>query len=196
MRLLLECLCVAAVAQAVLVITAKSPVASVLYLVTVFVSAAGALAVLGAPFIGLVYVVVYVGAIAVLFLFVVLMLNLRAEELIDVGPAYRQSLPVAFVLATGLLWEAATLLAVDPRSVSPIALLNGLNGLSTVGAQALPDASLSLLGAPAKPAAFLHVEALGALLYGPAALWLLVVGLIFMLAMFGPIALALGDRER
>jgi NADH-ubiquinone oxidoreductase chain 6 len=198
-RLLLELLCVAAVLQAVLVITAKNPVSSVLFLVTVFLSAAGALALLGAPFIGLIYVIVYVGAIAVLFLFVVLMLNLRVEELMDVGPAYRKSLPLAFVLSLTLLWEAAAILSVESHgTISPLALLNGLNGLSTVGASpALAlDTGLPLLDASlAKTAPLLQVEALGMLLYGPAALWLVVAGLIFMLAMFGPITLSLSERS-
>jgi NADH-ubiquinone oxidoreductase chain 6 len=197
LRLLLELLCVGAVLQAVLVITAKNPVASVLFLVTVFLSAAGALALLGAPFLGLVYVIVYVGAIAILFLFVVLMLNLRVEELTDVGPAYRKSLPLAFALSLALLWEAASLLSVESQHLSPISLLNGLNSLSIIGTSQVLDLGLPLLGEPvAKTAAFLQVEALGMVLYGPAALWLILAGLIFMLAMFGPITLSLESRNR
>jgi NADH-ubiquinone oxidoreductase chain 6 len=194
-QLLLELLSIAAVLHALAVISAKSPVTSVLCLIGVFISAALALALLGGVFLGLVYVIVYVGAIAILFLFVVLMLNVRAEELVDVGRGYRKSLPLAAALSLALLWEVGSLLAVGPGLVSPLALLNGLNGLST-GGSPVTEVGLPLFGAPlAQAAPFLQVEALGMVLYGPAAIWLIIAALVFVLAMYGPISLCMDRRS-
>lgn len=67
--------------SSLLVVTATNPVHSVLFLVLVFCSAASYLFVLGVEFLALVFIVVYVGAIAVLFLFVCMMLNIKLEEL-------------------------------------------------------------------------------------------------------------------
>jgi NADH:ubiquinone oxidoreductase subunit 6 (subunit J) len=72
---LLTSLGLAIIGTSVLVVTAPSPVVSVLWLVALFMEAAGYMIVVGVPFVGLVYLVVYVGAVAVLFLFVILMLN-------------------------------------------------------------------------------------------------------------------------
>lgn len=73
--LLLTSLSLAIIGTSVLVVTAPSPVVSVLYLVALFMVSALYIVVTGVPFVGLVYLVVYVGAVAVLFLFVILLLN-------------------------------------------------------------------------------------------------------------------------
>src|SRR5271167_3502415 len=69
------------VASAVMVIAAKNPVHSVLFLILAFVNAAGLFVLLGAEFLGMILIVVYVGAVAVLFLFVVMMLDIDFAEL-------------------------------------------------------------------------------------------------------------------
>lgn len=86
-----------------MVITAKNPVISVLFLIAVFIHVAGYLVLLGVAYLGLVYLIVYVGAIAILFLFVIMMLNLRLVELVDTGQEYTKNLPMAAFLATLLL---------------------------------------------------------------------------------------------
>ncbi len=69
------------VASAVMVVTAKNPVHSVLFLILAFVNAAGLFVLLGAEFLAMILIVVYVGAVAVLFLFVVMMLDVDFAEL-------------------------------------------------------------------------------------------------------------------
>lgn len=86
-----------------MVITAKNPVISVLFLIAVFIHVAGYLVLLGVAYLGLVYLIVYVGAIAILFLFVIMMLNLRLVELVDTGQEYTKNLPMAAFLGTLLL---------------------------------------------------------------------------------------------
>ena len=79
---LLNLLAFGAMLSAILVITAKNPVISVMFLISVFLNVAGYLVLMGVSYLGLVYIIVYVGAIAILFLFVVMMLNLRLVELL------------------------------------------------------------------------------------------------------------------
>ena len=80
---LLDFLALGAIISGILVITSKNPVISVLFLISVFVNVAGYLVLLGVGFIGISYIVVYVGAVTVLFLFVIMMLNLQLAELKD-----------------------------------------------------------------------------------------------------------------
>lgn len=90
-NLLLDVLAFGAVLSGILVITAKNPVISVLFLISVFINVAGYLVLLGVAYLGLAYLIIYVGAIAILFLFVIMMLNLRLVELIDTGQEYTQT---------------------------------------------------------------------------------------------------------
>ncbi|CAO1638488.1 unnamed protein product (mitochondrion) [Parajaminaea phylloscopi] len=101
---LLDILCIGAIISGILVITSKNPVVSVLFLISVFVQVAGYLCLLGVGFIGISYLIVYVGAIAILFLFVVMMLNLQLQELTIVGKEYTQNLPLGAILGSLFLY--------------------------------------------------------------------------------------------
>ena len=105
MNFLLDMLALGAVLSGILVITAKNPVISVLFLISVFINVAGYLVLMGVAYLGLVYIIVYVGAIAILFLFVVMMLNLRLVELLDTGKAYTQNLPLGTILGSLFFFE-------------------------------------------------------------------------------------------
>lgn len=105
MNILLDMLAAGAVLSGILVITAKNPVISVLFLISVFINVAGYLVLMGVAYLGLVYIIVYVGAIAILFLFVVMMLNLRLVELLDTGKAYTQNLPLGTILGSLFFFE-------------------------------------------------------------------------------------------
>ncbi len=98
---------VVAVASGVMVITSRNPVHSVLFLILAFFNAAGMFILLGAEFIAMILVVVYVGAVAVLFLFVVMMLDVDFVELRQGMLAY---LPVGSVIGLILLGELVLVL--------------------------------------------------------------------------------------
>lgn len=117
------------------VITARSPVHSVLFLILAFFSSAGLFVLLGAEFLAMLLVVVYVGAVAVLFLFVVMMLDVDFAKL-RVG--YAQYLPVGLVVAAVLLGEMITVsAAVAQRGAAagsePMAAANGFSNVQTIG---------------------------------------------------------------
>src|SRR5438874_5647703 len=83
------------VASAVMVIAAKNPVHSVLYLILAFVNAAGLFVLMGAEFLAMILIVVYVGAVAVLFLFVVMMVDVDFAELRE---GVQQDLPIGILV--------------------------------------------------------------------------------------------------
>ena len=90
------------IASAVLVIFSRNPVHSVLWLILAFFNAAGLMLILGAEFIALLLVIVYVGAVAVLFLFVVMMLDIDFAEL---RSGFTKNLPFGIIVALVLLAE-------------------------------------------------------------------------------------------
>ncbi len=95
-----------AVAAAVMVISARNPVHSVLFLILTFFSAAGLFVLLGAEFLAMILVVVYVGAVAVLFMFVVMMLDINFVEM---RQGFLQYLPIGGLVGVVLLIELLTL---------------------------------------------------------------------------------------
>ena len=106
-------------ASGLAVITARNPVHGVLFLVLAFFTAAALWLLLGAEFLAIALVVVYVGAVMVLFLFVAMMLDINLER---VREGFWRNLPLALVVGGVMVWEMITILAfryfaVDPRQV-------------------------------------------------------------------------------
>src|SRR5947209_18272036 len=88
------------VASAFMVIAAKNPVHSVLFLILTFVNAAGLFVLMGAAFLAMILIVVYVGAVAVLFLFVVMMLDIDFSDLL---PVFFQCITIAVLIGSIVL---------------------------------------------------------------------------------------------
>jgi NADH-quinone oxidoreductase subunit J len=132
-----------AVAAGVMVISARNPVHSVLWLILVFFNAAGLFLLLGAEFLGMTLVVVYVGAVAVLFLFVVMMLDINTQILREGVAEY---IPLGAVIGLVLLAELATvgggwLLTPEMEAVrsSPIAPMTEITNTEALGALIYTD---------------------------------------------------------
>ena len=158
-----------AVISAFMVVAARNPVRAVLFLILAFFSAAGLFVMLGAEFLAMLLVIVYVGAVAVLFLFVVMMLDVDFAALKE---GFLNYLPLGGVVALAL----AAILA--------------LTGISWVTA----DTASSVLQAPI-PADMSNPEALGAVLYDQYMLFFQLAGLILLVAMIGAIVLTLRHRD-
>ncbi|MDP2130556.1 MAG: NADH-quinone oxidoreductase subunit J [Erythrobacter sp.] len=155
------------VGAAVMVIMAKNPVHSVLWLILTFFNAAGLMVMVGAEFIAMLLVIVYVGAVAVLFLFVVMMLDI---DFAAMRAGFIRNVPLGLAIAAVLLAEL--LLAVGAYNAGGI----------TLGA---PD------GSALQAADVSNIEALGALLYGRYILLFEIAGIILLVAMIGAIVLTL-----
>lgn len=194
---LLDLLAFGAVLSGILVITSKNPVISVLFLISVFVNAAGYLLLLGVGFVGISYLIVYVGAIAILFLFVVMMLNINLTEIISVGREYTKNLPLGLIVGSLFFFEILSLIPRSYKEVGglPLGLFNYINGLflgidsSSIGSGV--HMTFTEPGADQRFTNFLQIEAIGQGLYTYGSLWLLLASIILLLAMLGPIVLCL-----
>lgn len=203
---LLDLLALGAILSGIMVITAKNPVISVLFLIAVFLNVAGYLVLLGVAYLGLVYLIVYVGAIAILFLFVIMMLNLRLVELVETGQEYTKSLPMGAFLGSLFFFELLSILPVsyhDGGSLhASLGFFNWLNttllGISSTDASLDSNAAYEGVHAAFNPVVadstmttFTQIESIGQGLYTYASLWLVVASVIFLLAMVGPIVLCM-----
>ncbi|MXO48574.1 NADH-quinone oxidoreductase subunit J [Erythrobacter vulgaris] len=153
------------IASAVMVITARNPVHSVLWLILAFFNAAGLMVLVGAEFIAMLLVIVYVGAVAVLFLFVVMMLDIDVAEL---RAGFVKNFPLGIVIALVLLAELV--LGIGAYQVGSIEL-------------GTPMAS----DGPAMVES--NTGAIGALLYTKYLFLFEAAGLILLVAMIGAIVL-------
>jgi len=107
---IIDILTLAIVISGIFVITSVSPVVAIVFLISTFVFSALYLIIINISFIGLSYLIVYVGAIAVLFLFVVIILNIRTSEIASVGLEYTSGLPLGFVVGTIFILEILSVL--------------------------------------------------------------------------------------
>ena len=89
----------------ILIITSKNPIISVLYLILLFGSISCYLVLVGLKFIGISYIVIYVGAIAVLFLFVIMMINIKLTDILETGYQYTKNIPLALTVSGLFLYE-------------------------------------------------------------------------------------------
>ena len=154
------------IASALAVIFARNPVHSVLWLIVSFFNAAGLMLLLGAEFIAMLVVIVYVGAVAVLFLFVVMMLDIDFASL---RSGFTRNLPFGIIIALVLLIEIV--IAVSAWKAGPV-----------------------LSGRDIPAAATPNIVALGQLLYSRYLFAFELAGLILLVAMVGAIVLTLRSR--
>lgn len=132
-KILLDLLSLGAILSSVLVITSKNPVIAVIFLISLFVNAAGYLLVSGITFVGLSYIIVYIGAITVLFLFIIMMINIRLLDLLEFGKEYTKNFPLAIFIGTLFVYEIINILPFMYNNVLsdilnyPLDLLNQLN---------------------------------------------------------------------
>jgi NADH-quinone oxidoreductase subunit J len=160
---------IVAVASGVMVVSARNPVHSVLFLILAFFNSAGLFVLLGAEFLAMILVIVYVGAVAVLFLFVVMMLNIDFEEL---RSGFMRYLPIGALVGFILLAEL----------------------ILVFGTWVIAPSLTGLLAAPLPAPAITNTRALGDLLYTRYVFAFQVAGLILLVAMIGAIVLTLRQR--
>jgi NADH-ubiquinone oxidoreductase chain 6 len=214
--ILLNLLALGAILSSVLVITSKNPVISVLYLISVFINTAGYLILLGIGFVGIAYILVYIGAITVLFLFVIMMINIKLVDILEVGREYTKNLPLALSIGFVFLYEIISLTTtgagLNPISLQfltyPLELLTNLNKLfispmdlvlsgqanSVADSVNTVNSVLNPNGLDTSFINFLQIEMLGQGLYTYGAVWLILSSIILLLSMIAPIILSTPSR--
>ena len=158
------------IAAALMVVGSRNPVHSVLYLILAFFNAAALFVLLGAEFLAMILVVVYVGAVAVLFLFVVMMLDV---DFVELRQGFLDYLPIGGMVAVILLVE----------------LLAAL-----VGWAFAPEVAASLPEPTPAAEATSNIEAIGLILYTRYIYFFEAAGLILLVAMVGAIVLTLRHK--
>ena len=167
-----------ALISGVMVIQAKNPVHSVLFLILVFFNSAGLLIMLGLDFFAMIFLVVYVGAIAVLFLFVVMMLNIKLAEINEKRLRY---LPIGGFL--GILFLLEIFVIVDNDLIPNLQDPSGTTGMANLSLVFTQWAHLQV-GAN-------NISALGTIIYTYYFYFFCMASLILLVAMIGAIVLTM-----
>ena len=157
------------VASGVMVISARNPVHSVLFLILAFFNSAALFILMGAEFLAMILVIVYVGAVAVLFLFVVMMLDI---DFVELRQGFQKYLPIGGLI--GLILLAELLMVIGGWALAP----------ETARVRAL-----------ATPSDVTNTEALGRILYTHYVYLFQAAGMVLLVAMIGAIVLTLRQRE-
>lgn len=219
--ILLNLLALGAILSSILVITSKNPVISVLYLISVFINTAGYLILLGIGFIGIAYILVYIGAITVLFLFVIMMINIKLVDILEVGREYTKNLPLALSIGFVFLYEILSItsltgsggglnhISLAPGTqflTYPLEVLTNLNQIFMFASSPsqyfndnISDSFITVINSVVNPIGldinfvnFLQIEMLGQGLYTYGASWLIISSIILLLSMIAPIILSTG----
>jgi NADH-ubiquinone oxidoreductase chain 6 len=205
----LDILSFGAILSAILVITARNPVISVLFLIALFVNIAGYLILLEINFIGLAYITVYVGAIAILFLFVIFLLDIKLAELHQDNNKNKASLPLGAIIGVGFLYPLYSIIPknfIEMKSLSfhvfnwfNSFIINGSNSLSfitnenkalSVEQSSKIELELALTNLwDGNFAAFTQLSSIGNIMYTNYTLWFFVSSIILLLAMVAAISL-------
>ena len=200
--------------SSVLVITSKNPVIAVTFLIAVFVNAAGYLILTGIGFIGISYIIIYIGAITVLFLFVIMMINIKLTDILEAGSQYTKNIPLALAIGSLFIYEIFTIMPFSLNNVSAIsALLNMLTYLNSFilnselttafsdhllnnGTAVSLNTTFNPVIADTSFVNFLQIQAIGQGLYTYGAIWLIICSLILLLAMVAPIFISKIDKNK
>ena len=173
----LDLINILAIISGILVIITKNPILSVLFLILLFGSISGHLILSGLNFIGLSYLLVYIGAVSILFLFILMLINVRISELLTDSI---NSIPLAILIGIFFIFF------VDDSSFMKIikSLFNVKNELKTTTSN-LWDGNIAETS---------HITSIGNILYGNYSMWLIITTIILLLAMVGSIVITLKDK--
>jgi len=167
----------------ILVIVSKNPIISVLFLICLFLSVSGYLILLGLNFIGLSYLLVYIGAVSILFLFILMLINVRISEL---QTETTNSLALALIVGIFLYYILYIILPSIGPSIDINELLNNFinlddNSISYVTSNNWDQNLINNL----------HIIAIGNVIYSNYFIWLIITSIILLLAMVGAIIITI-----
>ena len=195
----------------ILVIVSKNPIISVLFLIGLFLSIASYLMIIGLNFIGLSYLLVYVGAVSILFLFILMLINVRVSELLS---ETSNSIPLAILITVSFNYPVYQIL---PYSITAfnsytIDLNNSLNDLwynnYTDYLNSFFDLKKSIYNIGSEEISFVtskiwdgnlsensHIASIGNIMYTNYSMWLIITSVILLLAMVGAIVITIKQKN-
>jgi NADH-ubiquinone oxidoreductase chain 6 len=186
-------------------ITSKNPVISVIFLISTFVQAALYLILIGISFVGISYIVIYVGAIAVLFLFIIMMINIKLTDILETGNQYTKNLPLAIAIGYLFIFIFFSILPLNFNNVPALSiLLNKMTELNSLISDS-KIVSINLINSIVNNSffstvsdviitEFQQIEVLGHGLYTYDAVLLITLSVILLLAMFATIIISNSNK--
>lgn len=190
-NIFIDILAFGTILSSILVITSKNPVIAVIFLIAAFCNAAGYLILLGIGFIGISYIIVYCGAITVLFLFVIMMLNIKITDILETGSQYTKNIPLALIIGSLFVYE---FFKIVPFTLNDISALSSLIGsLTNLNKLLLNSDIFNAFDPNIADTIFinsLQIEAIGQALYTIEGIFLIILSIILLLAMIAPILIS------
>jgi NADH-ubiquinone oxidoreductase chain 6 len=206
---ILDIITLLAILSGILVINSKNPIVSVLFLIGLFLSIAGYIMILGLNFIGLSYLLVYVGAVSILFLFILMLINVRISELLS---KTRNSIPLAILITISFNYPVYQILPYSIASFngyivdSNITLNetwynnhgNYLNKLFKLSNTKLDNGEIPFVTSKiwdGNLAETSHITSIGNIMYSSYSIWLILTSIILLLAMVGAIVITIKQKN-
>jgi NADH-ubiquinone oxidoreductase chain 6 len=204
---ILDFLSLVAILCGILVIISKNPIVSVLFLIGLFLSISSYLIILGLNFIGLSYLLVYVGAVSILFLFILMLINVRISELLS---NTSNSIPLAIIIAISFNYPVYQILPYNIAAFNSYTIdLNNIwynnysdylnrffqfnkaypeldNGKISFVSSKIWDGNLSETS---------HITSIGNIMYTSYSIWLIITSIILLLAMVGAIVITIKQKN-
>ena len=178
----LDLLYIIAILLGVLVVISKNPIVSVLFLIGLFLCISAYLILTGLNFIGLSYLLVYVGAVSILFIFILMLIDIRISELLIDSV---NSIPLAILVGTFFNYFVNNVLpymVITNNLFYHFSIKNQLNNVTSVSWDGyLAETS--------------HITSIGNILYGNYSIWLIITSVILLLAMVGCIVITLKEKN-
>ena len=196
-NIFMDILAFGTILSSILVITSKNPVIAVIFLIAAFCNAAGYLLILGVGFIGISYIIVYCGAITVLFLFVIMMLNIKITDILETGSQYTKNIPLALIIGSLFVYELFNIVPFTINDISAFSSLlwslTNINKYILNSEVPLMNAVFNTFDPNVSDINFinsLQIEAIGQALYTNEGIFLIIISIVLLLAMIAPILIS------
>ncbi len=212
----LDIISIIAILSGILVIISKNPIVSVLFLIGLFLSIASYLMILGLNFIGLSYLLVYVGAVSILFLFILMLINVRISELLS---NTSNSLPLAIFIAISFNYPLYQILPYSIASFNSytldlnntlnniwynnysdyfLVLRSSIHNLFSLNSTQVDNGEISFVTSKiwdGNLAETSHITSIGNIMYTSYSIWLILTSIILLLAMVGAIVITIKQKD-
>ena len=206
---ILDIISIISIISGILVITSKNPIVSVLFLIALFLSISSYLIIIGINFIGLSYLLVYVGAVSILFLFILMLINIRISELLS---NTSNSIPLATMIVIAFNYPIYQILPytmvgfnnyiIDINNIFNSLLYTNegdyLNKFSTINSVELSNREIAFVTSNIWDGNLTdtsHITTIGNIMYSSYATWLIIVSIILLLAMTGAIVITIKQKK-
>ena len=172
-----------AIISGIFIVITKNPVVSVLFLILLFSNISGYLIFIGIVFIGLSYLLVYVGAVSILFLFILMLINIRVSELIG---ETNNNIPLAVIALLSFFMPISSILPNHKNKIDGSEIINKIETqISYVSSNNWDNNMVNIS----------DITAIGNIMYTSYFIWLIITSIILLLAMVGSIVITIRQKE-